>query len=170
MQTQPDTASPLLRRGLLWLAATTTLGIAAELATARHWTQPSQLIAWGALALIAPAVALLLGRPSAARVRVAQGLAILVAASALAGVWQHIYANYEAGPLDYRYAETWESMSDLSRWWLAATEEVGPSPPLAAGALAVTGACVLLATLQHPALRGGRATPRHVEEEQTVPR
>lgn len=165
-----DSASPLLRRGLLWLAALTTLGIAAELATARHWTQPIQFIAWGAVALVALAVALVARQPSAARVRGARVLALIVMASAGVGVWQHISANYEAGPLDYRYAQTWEGMTDLSRWWLAATESVGPSPPLAAGALAVTGFCVLLATVQHPALHAHRVASPWAKERERVPR
>ena len=46
-----DTAAPLLRRGLLWLAGLTIAALALELAIERHWTQPVQWIAWGALAL-----------------------------------------------------------------------------------------------------------------------
>ncbi len=59
-----DTASTVLRRGLLWLAALTSAGIGVELAADRHWTQPVQLIAWAALGAVA--LALLLcpnGRP-----------------------------------------------------------------------------------------------------------
>lgn len=156
VETRADPASSLLRRGLLGLAALTTLGIAVELYTEHHWTKRPQLIAWGALALVALAIALLIGHPSAERVRAAQIVAVIVATSAVIGVWQHITANYEAGPLDRRYAQTWESMSALSRWWLAARKGVGPSPPLAPGALAEAAFCVLLATLRHPALREGR--------------
>src|SRR5205807_1917424 len=47
-----------VRRGLLWLAGLTSAGIAVELAVERHWTQPGQLIAWGALAQAAMAVLL----------------------------------------------------------------------------------------------------------------
>jgi hypothetical protein len=143
----------LLRRGLLWLGGVTTAGIGVELAVSRHWTQPIQLVAWVALGAIGVAIALLLRRPSTARVRLARILAVAVMFSAALGIWEHVYSNYDAGPLDYRYADTWESLTEASRWWLAATATVGPSPPLAAGALAQASLCVLLATLRHPALR-----------------
>jgi hypothetical protein len=148
-----DSAAPLLRRGLLWLGAVTTGGIGVELALSRHWTQPVQLIAWGALGVIGVAIALLIRTPSAAKVRLARMLAFTVMLSAALGIWEHVYANYDAGPLDFEYAETWESLPDASRWWLAATETVGPSPPLAPGALVQASLCVLLATLRHPSLR-----------------
>lgn len=153
MATRADPTSRLLRRGLLGLAILTMLGIAVELYTEHHWTKRPQLIAWAALALTALAIALLLGQPSARRVRVAQIIAAIVVVSAAVGVWQHIAANYDAAPLDRRYAQTWEGMSALSRWWLAARKGVGPSPPLAPGALAQAGLCVLLATVRHPAFR-----------------
>ena len=151
MERRAESLVPLLRRGLLGLAALTTAGITLELITERHWTQRTQLIAWAALALLAVAIALLLGQPSATRVRTARIFALIVVISAAIGVWQHIVANHEAGPLDYRYAQTWEGMSAASRWWLATRKAVGPSPPLAPGALAQAALCVLLATVQHPA-------------------
>jgi hypothetical protein len=154
-----DTATPLLRRGLLGLAALTIVGIAIELYTERHWTQPVQLIAWAALVLALLAICLLLGQPSAGRVRAAQIIAAIVIVSALVGIWEHIQANYNAGPLDRRYAQTWDGMSALSQWWLAARKGVGPSPPLAPGALAQAAFCVLLATVRHPALRAKRTDP-----------
>lgn len=152
--TLADSAAPLLRRGLLWLAGVTVAGISVELAVDRHWTQPSQLIAWGALAVVAVAIALVARKPSVARVRRARVLAVIVMLSAVVGIWEHVESNYDAGPLDFNYTDTWEGMPELSRWWLAATKSVGPSPPLAPGALAQAGLCVLLATLRHPALRG----------------
>ncbi len=156
-ESRTDTASPLLRRGLLGLAVLTVAGIAIELYTEQHWTQPVQWIAWAALALTLVAVGLLVGRPSAGRVRAARIVAVVVVLCAVIGVWEHIRANYEAAPLDRRYGATWESMSALARWWLAARKGVGPSPPLAPGALAQAALCVLLATTRHPALRGKRA-------------
>ena len=159
VETRVDPTPQLLRRGLLGLATLTILGIAVELYTERHWTQPMQLIAWAALALTALAIALLIGQPSAGRVRAAQIVAAVVVISAAVGVWQHIQANYDAGPLDRRYGQTWEGMSAMSCWWLAARKSVGPSPPLAPGALAQAGLCVLLATMRHPALRAGRTAP-----------
>lgn len=151
-----------LRRGLLGLAALTIGGLTVELAAERHWRQPSQLIAWVALALAAAALGLLIGRPAAPRIRLARSLAALVIISALIGVWQHIAGNYEAGPLDGRYTATWESLPVLERWWLAASKGVGPAPPLAAGALAQLGLSLLLASMRlippesRPSARPGR--------------
>ena len=156
MATSPDSASPLLRRGLLGLGALTTGGIAVELAVEHHWTSPSQLIAWVAVAGVAVALALLAGSPSRARVRVAQGLAVIVILGAVLGIWEHAASNYDAGELDFRYADTWESVPEPTRWWLAVSKTVGPSPPLAPGALAQASLCVLLASLRHPALRDDR--------------
>ncbi len=165
METRVDPTPRLLRRGLLGLAALMILGIAIELYTERHWTQPVQYIAWAALALTALTIALLLGQPSARRVRIAQIVAMIVVVSAAVGVWQHVQANYDAGPLDRRYGQTWEGMSAISRWWLAARKGVGPSPPLAPGALAQAGLCVLLATVRHPALRADHAVPIRTMDE-----
>ena len=73
-------------------------------------------------------------------------LAVVVMLSAAMGIWQHVYASYDAGRLDYRYADRWESLGEATRWWLALTKTVGPSPPLAPRAL-----CILLAALRHRA-------------------
>lgn len=157
MMTVHDTLAAQLRRGLLWLGALTTVGTLVELTLERHWTQPSQLIAWAALAANAAAVVLLARAVSPGRVRLAQILAAVAMVSAVVGVWEHVAANYEAGELDRRYASSWEQLSEPTRWWLALTKSVGPSPPLAPGVLAQAGLCVLLATQRHPALRKERA-------------
>jgi hypothetical protein len=141
-----------MRRGLLWLAALTTLGLVIELAAERHWSQPIQLVAWGAVVAAAAATALLWGAPGTGQVRVARVVAVLLFVSAALGVWEHVESNYDAAPLDYRYADTWDSMSEPSRWWLALSKTVGPSPPLAPGALAQVGLCLMLASLRQPAL------------------
>ncbi len=137
----------LVRSGLLALAGLTTLGIGLELAAERHWTQPAQLIAWAALALLAAAVALAAREPAPRRVRVARALAVLVMLTAVIGVWQHIAANYDAAPLDFRYGSVWDALSEPERWWLAISKTVGPAPPLAPAALAEAALCVLLGTL-----------------------
>jgi hypothetical protein len=147
-----DTTTPLLRRGLLGLGALTAAGIAVELAVERHWTQPIQFVAWGAVVVVAVTLGLLAGAPGRARVRLARMLAVLVLLTAAWGIWEHIYANYDAGPLDLHYTDTWDSLPETTRWWLALTKTVGPSPPLAPGALALASLCVLLAALRHPAL------------------
>jgi hypothetical protein len=149
---QPDAAVPLLRRGLLGLGWLTTLGIAIELATERHWTQPIMIVAWAALAAAAVGLLLLRGGTSAGRVRLARLLAVLVIASAALGVGEHVYANFDAGPLDQHYTESWDGLPIATRLWLAVSKTVGPSPPLAPGALAQIGVCILLVSLRHPAL------------------
>jgi hypothetical protein len=157
MSPATDPTAALLRRGLLWVAGLTTLGIAVELGMERHWTQPIQFVAWGAVIVAAVAVGLLARARSRAGVRLARILAVAVVLSAAMGIWQHVYANYDAGPLDFHYTETWDSLPEATRWWLALTKSVGPSPPLAPAALAQAGLCVLLATLRHPALSQERA-------------
>ncbi len=155
-----EAAAPLLRRGLLGLAALTAGGIALELAIERHWTQPVQLIAWGAVVLLVIAIALMAWAPNRTRVRLAQILAGVVVLSAAIGMWQHVYSNYDAGPLDQRYSATWDYVPELERWWLSISRTVGPSPPFAPGSLAQAALAVLLATLRHPALRE-TAEPTH---------
>ncbi len=152
-----NATATFLRRGLLALATLTITGIAIELYTEHHWEQPTQLIAWAALIVLAVAIGLLVRAGQGWRVRVAQLLALVAVASAVLGIWEHIEANHDAGPLDRRYAATWESLSTPDQWWLAARKGVGPSPPLAPGALAEAGFAVLLATAGHPALRADDA-------------
>jgi hypothetical protein len=147
-----DRFAPPLRRGLLWLAALTAAGIGVELAVERHWTQPAQLIAWGALALMLASIGLVSRGPTATRVRIARVLAVIVILTSVIGVWEHIASNYDAGPLDFRYTNLWDSLPELSRWWLAVSKSVGAAPPLAPGALAQAALAVLLATVGHPAL------------------
>jgi hypothetical protein len=152
-----DPASSILRRGLLWLAGLTTLGLAVELAAERHWTQPIQLVAWGALGAVSAAIVLLTRSPSRRGVQLARILAVAVLLSAVLGVGAHVYANYDSGGLDRRYSASWDSLSETTRWWLALSKTVGPAPPLAPGALAQVGLSLLLATLRHPALRRAQA-------------
>jgi hypothetical protein len=154
--TAEDSAAPVLRRGLLWLAGLTVVGLTIELAAERHWTQPVQFVAWGALVVTVLAIGLVIGRSSPGRLKLARWLAIAVMISAGLGIWEHIDENHDSGELDQVYGETWDSLPAMTRWWLAASKTVGPSPPLAPGALAVAGFCVLLATTAHPALQRRR--------------
>lgn len=150
----PDSRSTAywLRQGLLALATIGVAGTELELASLSHW-KGVQLIAWAALGLITLAISLQIVRPTPGRIRAAQMLALVVALTAAFGVFQHISANYDAAPLDARYAYTWDAMSEPARWWAAVTKAVGPAPPLAPAALAQTALCVLVATFRHPALR-----------------
>jgi len=144
-----DTASPVLRRGLLWLAGITIAGIGVELAADRHWAQPVQLVAWAALVLVALALFLVALRPTGPKLRLARLLVMIVMLSAIWGIWEHVYANYDAGVLDFEYADVWDGLTEPTRWWLALSKTVGPSLPLAPAALAQAGLAVLLATLRH---------------------
>ncbi len=136
----------LVRRSLL---ALTLIGIAAtafELSTEHHWNGFEQLIPWFALAALTVALVLAVLPGRGARL-LAWVLALLVLGASVYGVVDHITVNYNSGPLDQRFADTWESLSASQRWWYAATKEVGPSPPLAPGMLAQTALLLLLATL-----------------------
>ncbi len=147
----------LLRRALLALAAVSIAATAVELAAERHWKTWIQDIPWVGLAILAVALVLLLANPRRATVQGARVLAAAVVVFAIIGVYKHVEANHDAGPLDFRYSETWDSMGAASRWWKAASGGVGPSPVIAPLALANGAILVVAATLRHPAL-GHRST------------
>jgi hypothetical protein len=149
----PVGVEALLRRFLVTVAALAVVGTALELAMLRHWKPGAQLIPWVALALLAVGIGMLATGPSQRRVKVVRGIAVVVALSSLVGVFVHVTGNYEAGPLDYRYMETWGTMSETARWWAAISKTVGPAPPIAPGVLAQAALAVLFATVRHPALR-----------------
>ena len=145
----------LLRRCFLALAVVATAGTAVELALSRHWATAVQLIPWYAVGGLALGAVLLIARPRPFAVRAVRLLAVVVVLSALYGIYQHVLANYHAGPLDFRYESKWAAMSAGSRWWAAISESVGPSPTLAPAVMAQAAVCLLLATLGHPALASG---------------
>ncbi|MDQ3699489.1 MAG: hypothetical protein M3442_01040 [Chloroflexota bacterium] len=153
------TTAALLRRCLIALAALSVAGLAGDLAMLRHWQSAVQLIPWFSLGLAAVAIALLLARPSRGTVWVVRTLSLAVALSAALGVFQHVLANYESGPLDFRYTDIWGTMSEPARWWAAMIMTVGPAPPLAAAALANAALLVLIATVRHPALGVTKGQP-----------
>jgi hypothetical protein len=130
-------------------------GTAVELAMSRHWNGMAQKTPWLALALVAVAFTLIVVRPNRERLWLARGLAVVVAVAALFGVWQHVRENRNAGPLDFRYAATWDSLSSADQWWKAFSKTVGPAPTLAPGVLAEAALCALAATAWHPAERRG---------------
>lgn len=132
-----------LRTGLLVLAGLAVGGTAIELAMLRHWNGVVQMIPWFALAVVTAAIMCAARR----RVGLARFLALAVFVAAAVGIYEHTLANYRAGPLDFRYATKWATMSSKSRWWAAFTESVGPSPTLAPLVLAWSSLCVWFATL-----------------------
>ena len=141
-----------LRRGLVALALLGTIGTALELLLLRHFDGALQLIPWVALAVLGVAIALVALRPSPRSIRTARILAGGVLVTSVVGVAIHVNANFDAGPLDFRYTASWPTLSDAERWFLAVTDTVGPSPTLAPMASAFMALALLLATLGHPAV------------------
>jgi hypothetical protein len=147
----------LVRRGLVALTVIGILATAFELAIERHWSNLEQLIPWAALAVLATATTLLV-LPGGRAVTAARVLALVVLGASIYGVIDHILVNLEAGELDQRYAETWDSLPVLERSWYAITKTVGPAPTLAPGVLGQSALLLLLATFcrQGRAARPGR--------------
>ena len=81
------------------------------------------------------------------------GETTVVVLNDLPGFGQHVLANYDAAPLDFRYTDVWDKLPAYEQWWLAFSETVGPAPPMAPGVLAQAAFALGLATLAHPALR-----------------
>jgi hypothetical protein len=152
LRTRGEAVGVLAWRGLIALTVLGILAAAFELATERHWNGLEQLIPWAALAVLAVAT-VLVTIPGRRGVTAARVLALLVLAASIYGVITHIVVNYDAGALDQRYADAWDSLPRLQRWWYATTKTVGPAPTLAPGVLGQTALLLLLATLNGPASR-----------------
>ena len=133
------------RRQLIWLSGLSIVGLAAELATLRHWDNPVQLIAWAALVVLAVGWGIVASRPAGALLRTGRVLLILVVVTSVVGTWRHALANFEAGPLHRDFASTWQTMSGWSQWWAALTKQVGPAAPLTPLALALVAVLVVIA-------------------------
>jgi hypothetical protein len=127
------------------LGALIVLGTALELATERHWKADNQYFAWIFLGLVASAVVLGSFPPSPLALGATRMLSGVTIAGSLFGIFEHIKANYDAIPLDYRYTKKWTTMSTVSKVWTAVTKSAGPSPVLAPGILALAATCMLLA-------------------------
>lgn len=142
----------LFRLLLLGFAALATAGTAAELAMERHWETFEQDIPWVGVGLTVAAIALVAVRPGRAAIVAARTLAVAVLFLSAFGVWGHARANYNAGPLDFRFTERWDGMSGPDRWWTAFSKGVGPAPTLAPGVLAQAALLTIAASLRHPAI------------------
>jgi hypothetical protein len=153
----PAAAMVLVRRGLI---ALTMIGIAAtafELASERHWNGLEQYVPWLALALLVVATVLVL-LPGGRGTMTARVLAVVVLGASAYGVIEHILVNLNAGELDRRFADTWDSLPLVQQLLYAATKTVGPAPTLAPGVLAQVALLLLLATVCPPGgLRRGQA-------------
>lgn len=135
------------RQLLTLIGIGTVLGAFAELASLRHWGSPAQLIPWVLLTiLLIAALAWSLTRTTVT-VRILRGAAIVAVLGSAFGVFEHIQANLESGPLDARYSATWATMSTPAQLWTAASGGVGPSPLLAPGMIGLAGVLLWLATL-----------------------
>lgn len=151
----------LLRGSLSALTVLGIVGTTFELATLRHWNGAMQLVPWAALLVLAAALVLHVGPASRAQqTGLVRALALLVLAASLFGVMEHALVNYDAGPLDQRFAETWDALSPWLRCWYAITKTVGPAPTLAPGMLGQAATTLILATIGQRAISAESAT-RH---------
>ena len=139
-------AATLVRQGLVALTAIGIFATAFELATERHWNGVEQLIPWIALAVLVVALGLLFV-PGGRGVPAARVLALLVLGASVYGVLDHVLVNYGSGALDQSYAESWNTLPTLQKWWLAVTKTVGPAPTLAPGVLGQSALLLLLASV-----------------------
>lgn len=146
----------IVRRALIALTTIGILATAFELASERHWHGFEQLIPWLALAVLTGA-ALLLFLPDGRGTTAARLLALVVLATSVYGVAEHVLANFDAGALDQRFADTWDSLPLLEQIWYAITKTVGPAPTLAPGVLGQNALLLLLATLCQPERSGTRS-------------
>ena len=128
-----------LRAALLALVLLGVIGTAGELALERHWHDWIQVLPWVAVGGICVGLTALSIRTTPATIWLARALAALAVAFALVGIWQHLAANYDTAPLDYRYTDIWETMTRLERWWAVLSGAVGPAPLLASGILLQVG-------------------------------
>jgi hypothetical protein len=147
-------------RGLVWrgLVALTAVGILAtafELYSVHHWNGVEQLVPWVALAVLAVATALVVA-PGGSGAVAARVLALLVLAASVYGVVDHALVNFGSGPLDQRFADSWDALPLLTRVWYAVTTEVGPAPTLAPGVLGQTALLLVLATVGDARRPAGR--------------
>jgi hypothetical protein len=137
----------LMRLGMLGLAIGAVIVTAAELAFLTHWDGTLQLLPWVALMAVSMGILLVVARPGRAAVWTARGLGAVALVLGGVGVLVHVISNHDAGILDYHYTDTWPTMGEVGRWWLAATGGVGPTPPLAPASLAFAALLLLMATI-----------------------
>src|SRR4051812_33263543 len=81
----------------------------------RSASSTEQLIPWGAIALLGIAVLLTLVNDSPRLVAAVRLMALAVLLASVFGIYAHVAANYDAGALDQRYAETWGGVPTARR-------------------------------------------------------
>ena len=132
------------------LIALGIVGTSIELLFLGHWGSAATTVVWPALLAVAIGLLALVRRPGPRTIAAVRVVAVVVTTLAVVGVWFHVSENLIAGPLDRRFATTWDALSPISQWWLAISGGVGPAPTLAPGVLVQPGLGLLLATLRHP--------------------
>ena len=145
-------AAEVLRLGIVTLVTLGIVGTTVELLFLGHFGSVGQSVVWPAIAALTVGVVGVARYPSARTIAAARWIAIVVALVALVGIWFHVQENLAAGPLDRKYAATWDTLPALDQWWLASTGGVGPAPILAPSVLLQLGLGLLLSTVRHPAL------------------
>lgn len=133
-----------LRRFLLGLAAFICVGTMVELALAKHWEGPTQLLPFLLVGLSLVAIGAVLINPQPGRLRLLRWVTTVTLAGSLFGVFEHLEHNIEFA-LEIRPNA---AVGDVFLEALA-----GGNPLLAPGILAFMAVLALAATYYHPALQ-----------------
>lgn len=88
-----ETALRKLGGFLFWLAVAVIVGTVAELAMAKHWDEPVQLVPFAVCGAALAALAAVRLRPGTASLRAFWVVMTVVAATSLFGAWEHVQAN-----------------------------------------------------------------------------
>lgn len=137
------TVEQRLRTFLLSTAGFLCVGTVVELALAKHYEDPTQLIPFVlcGIGLIAVVIALL--RPSRTSLWALRGIMAVLMFGSLFGIYEHLESNASF------VSEIRPSATTLDVWLGALT---GAAPLLAPGILALAGVLALAGTYAHPAL------------------
>jgi hypothetical protein len=133
-----------LRRFLLGLAAFICVGTMVELALAKHWEGPIQLLPFLLAALSLVTIGAVFLAPTQRRLRLLRWITAITLAGSLFGVFEHVEHNIEFA-LEIRPNA---AVGDV--FWEALA---GGNPLLAPGILAFMAVLALAATYYHPALQ-----------------
>lgn len=147
-----------LRLALIGLVLIGAIGTLLELASLKHWSEPVMLIPWVAMIAAAAAAIWLAAKPGKLSIKLAKIMAVIMLASAAFGMWEHVEQNYNEGHESHKYGAQWATMGEATKWWYAATQQVGPTPPLAVGIMAEIGLCLGAATIGAGSAAGASAT------------
>lgn len=133
-----------LRRFLLGLAAFICVGTMVELALAKHWEDPVQLLPFLLAGLSLLTIGAVLLNPRQGWVRLLRWITAITLAGSLFGVYEHLEGNVA-------FALEIHPNSTASKLVFEAL--AGGNPLLAPGILAFMAVLALAATYYHPALQ-----------------